>query len=194
MADSNRSRSGRTGVHFKSEELKDMIEQEDRLPDPCNDRKVKEVRPPPNRPLSLDRVFPMKDFRTRNDTPDLELLKAYLVEQGSLSKELMQHLIDETKTVFRKEPNLHRIDGSVVIIGDIHGQFTDMMSMFSKLRQPGGSHNTIYLFLGDYVDRGEFGCEVMGYLMALKLMYPKNIFMLRGNHETREMTTSFNFR
>jgi len=106
----------------------------------------------------------------------------------------MNHLIARTNAVMRKEPNLHRIDGSVIIIGDIHGQFTDMMNMFSKLRQPGGAHNTTYLFMGDYVDRGEFGCEVMGYLMALKLMYPRNVYLLRGNHETREMTTSFNFR
>ena len=69
-----------------------------------------------------------------------------------------------------------------------------MMNMFSKLRQPGGTHNTTYLLMGDYVDRGEFGCEVMGYLMALKLKHPKHIYLLRGNHETREMTTSFNFR
>lgn len=48
--------------------------------------------------------------------------------------------------------------------------------------------------MGDYVDRGEFGCEVMSYLLALKLKYPENVFMLRGNHETEEMTSQFNFR
>jgi serine/threonine-protein phosphatase 2B catalytic subunit len=50
------------------------------------------------------------------------------------------------------------------------------------------------LFLGDYVDRGEFGIEVMAYLLALKLKYPTEVYMLRGNHETEEMTQMFNFR
>ena len=50
------------------------------------------------------------------------------------------------------------------------------------------------MFLGDYVDRGAFGPEVVVYLTAMKLKYPKNVVLLRGNHETREMTESFNFR
>ena len=50
------------------------------------------------------------------------------------------------------------------------------------------------LFLGDYVDRGLYGVEVMAYLMAIKLENPDTVFLLRGNHETREMTTFYNFR
>lgn len=50
-----------------------------------------------------------------------------------------------------------------------------------------------YLFMGDYVDRGNFGVEVMMVLLGIKINYPENIFLLRGNHETRHMTTSFNF-
>ena len=58
------------------------------------------------------------------------------------------------------EPNLLRLDGKVVIIGDIHGQFYDMIAMLKKLSKP-GHKNTKLLFLGDYVDRGEYGCEVI---------------------------------
>ena len=50
------------------------------------------------------------------------------------------------------------------------------------------------LFLGDYVDRGAYGPEIVLLLFALKQRFPDQIYMLRGNHETREMTTSFNFR
>ena len=48
--------------------------------------------------------------------------------------------------------------------------------------------------MGDYVDRGEYGPEVIIYLLALKLRFPTDVFLLRGNHESRDMTQMFNFR
>lgn len=86
-----------------------------------------------------------------------------------------------------------KINGKVIIIGDIHGQFFDMIAMLKKLSKPGHKHTRL-LFLGDYVDRGEYGPEVVIYLMALKLEFPNHVYLLRGNHESRDMTQMFNFR
>ena len=94
----------------------------------------------------------------------------------------MAKLFDDSITLMRKEPNMLRIDGNVVIFGDIHGQFHDLLDIFEQTGLP--SRDRTFLFLGDYVDRGDNNVEVMAYLMTLKLAFPNNVFLLRGNHET----------
>jgi serine/threonine-protein phosphatase 2B catalytic subunit len=88
---------------------------------------------------------------------------------------------------------LLKLEDPVTIVGDIHGQYYD----FVKLLQPdigGDPEENKYLFLGDYVDRGNFSIEVLILLMSLKVCYPKTIILLRGNHECRQLTSYFNFR
>ena len=115
-----------------------------------------------------------------------------------MSKRLIEELIKRSGEIMKKEPNLIKVDGEVVIVGDIHGQFFDMMQMLEQLKQrnltPGDAKKTKYLFLGDYVDRGKRSLEVCAYLMALKIKYPHDVFLLRGNHESRQMTQEMDFR
>jgi serine/threonine-protein phosphatase PP1 catalytic subunit len=68
----------------------------------------------------------------------------------------------------------------LTIVGDIHGQYHDLLRVFNDCKFPG---KTNYLFLGDYVDRGCQSIETICLLMAFKVCYPENFFMLRGNHE-----------
>ena len=94
-------------------------------------------------------------------------------------------------TFLEKEPNLCRIGEPIVIVGDIHGQYHDLCHMLDKAGPP---PNINYLFLGDYVDRGIYGVEVLILLMVIKINFPKNVILLRGNHESRNMTENFTFR
>ena len=83
----------------------------------------------------------------------------------------------------------------MIIIGDIHGQYFDFLKVLSQLS--GSIINDrikdYILFLGDYVDRGANSIEVMTIIMALKINNPKNVILLRGNHESRCMTSLYNF-
>jgi serine/threonine-protein phosphatase 2B catalytic subunit len=81
------------------------------------------------------------------------------------------------------------------VIGDIHGQFFDLVHMFEKAID--GVHDlnkTSLLFLGDYVDRGKYGVGCVLFLFSLKLNFPKTVTLLRGNHESIAMTEMFTFR
>lgn len=93
--------------------------------------------------------------------------------------------------MFRREPNLLQLKDPVTVVGDIHGQFHDMIKM---LEIGGSPETTRYLFLGDYVDRGSFSIEVVLLLYAIKVSFPSTVYMIRGNHECRQMTAFFNFR
>jgi serine/threonine-protein phosphatase PPG1 len=78
----------------------------------------------------------------------------------------------------------------VTVVGDIHGQFFDMLEIF---KIGGFCPDTNYLFLGDYVDRGLFSVETISLLVCLKLRYPSRVHLIRGNHESRGVTQSYGF-
>lgn len=108
-----------------------------------------------------------------------------------LPEDFIYTVFDQAISVLEAEPNVLHIPAPIIIAGDIHGQFYDLISMFAKYAElPKGR----YLLLGDYVDRGNFSFESIFYLLCLKVRYPKNIFLLRGNHETRMMTVEFSFK
>mmetsp|Transcript_32325 Transcript_32325/g.55924 ORF Transcript_32325/g.55924 Transcript_32325/m.55924 type:complete len:407 (+) Transcript_32325:2348-3568(+) len=90
-----------------------------------------------------------------------------------------------------KEPNLLSVSDPATLIGDIHGQFYDMMRVLDIAGHP---TKVKLIFMGDYVDRGMYSCEVILLLYALKICYPERVILLRGNHECRQLTLFFNFR
>lgn len=83
-----------------------------------------------------------------------------------------------------------QVDAPVTICGDIHGQFHDLMELF---RVGGDVPDTNYLFMGDFVDRGFYSLESFLLLLCLKVRYPDRMTLIRGNHESRQITTVYGF-
>ena len=138
-----------------------------------------------NKPLTDEQFWP------DGELPDWKLLKDFMTREGKIPKEQMVRLLKQTLEMFKKESNLVQIPEPICVVGDIHGQYADLLNMISKAGEPGSLN---YLFLGDYVDRGIFGIEVCVLLFSIKLNQPKSVIMLRGNHESRNMTETFTFR
>lgn len=94
------------------------------------------------------------------------------------------------RSIFLSQPTLLELGTPVQVVGDIHGQYGDLRRVFQLCGMPPESN---YLFLGDYVDRGKQSIETMLLLLCLKIRYPENVFLLRGNHECASVTRVYGF-
>ncbi|BFZ58941.1 Putative serine/threonine protein phosphatase [Savitreella phatthalungensis] len=121
---------------------------------------------------------------------DLDRMIEQLYKKQLLAEPLIESLCRRTKELLMEESNVVKICAPVTVVGDIHGQFYDLLEIF---KIGGYSPATNYLFLGDYVDRGLFSVETISLLVCLKLRYPSRVHLLRGNHESRGVTQSYGF-
>ena len=106
-----------------------------------------------------------------------------------------KRIIEAATHALEKESCFHDLSiprkGSLTVVGDTHGQLLDVLTIFKMRGMP--SSTNVFLFNGDFVDRGPHGVEVLLLLFALKASDPSSIYLNRGNHEHRRMNARYSF-
>ncbi|CCE65901.1 hypothetical protein TPHA_0N01200 [Tetrapisispora phaffii CBS 4417] len=102
----------------------------------------------------------------------------------------IQLICYHAREILLYQPSLLKLQAPIKVVGDVHGQFTDLLRI---LKLSGVPPDTNYLFLGDYVDRGKQSLETILLLLCYKIKYRENFFMLRGNHESANVTKMYGF-
>jgi serine/threonine-protein phosphatase 6 catalytic subunit len=103
-----------------------------------------------------------------------------------VSERALKYLCQAVSELLMEESNVQPVLSPVTVVGDLHGQFFDLLHLLSPTIG-GWPPQTSYVFLGDFVDRGHNSVETLSLLLALKLKYPGHVTLLRGNHEVRCM-------
>ncbi|RKP17936.1 protein phosphatase 5 [Rozella allomycis CSF55] len=105
-------------------------------------------------------------------------------------------ILRRAREYFLNCPNMVNVvipeNSKLSVCGDTHGQFYDVLKLFEINGNP--SPQNIYLFNGDFVDRGSFSFEVILTFLSWKLACPESIYLSRGNHETDSMNFNFGFK
>jgi len=127
---------------------------------------------------------------TITDVGDVEGWIQHLMQCKQLPEADVKRLCEKAREILMEESNVQPVRCPVTVCGDIHGQFHDLMELF---RIGGNSPDTNYLFMGDYVDRGYYSVETVTLLVALKVRYKDRVTILRGNHESRQITQVYGF-
>eukprot|EP01060_Flectonema_neradi_P019570 TRINITY_DN2677_c0_g2_i1.p1 TRINITY_DN2677_c0_g2~~TRINITY_DN2677_c0_g2_i1.p1 ORF type:complete len:306 (+),score=31.12 TRINITY_DN2677_c0_g2_i1:129-1046(+) len=113
-----------------------------------------------------------------------------LRECRPISEAQVKKLCHLARDILAEESNVQNVYAPVSLCGDIHGQFYDLLELF---RLFGDVPRTNYLFMGDFVDRGFYSVETFLLLLALKVRYPDRVHLIRGNHESRQITQVYGF-
>jgi serine/threonine-protein phosphatase 2B catalytic subunit len=182
------------------------------LSNSAEEKKIKKKKKPDTVARALTDVLPPLDVRLtieelfsgEDGSINIDKLRHHLKREGRLTEEAAMELVKQGTRLFTKEKTLLELKTPLSVVGDsellvfpwngfcffakrfvcvsVHGQYYDLTALLDRL-----DADTPALFLGDFVDRGYFGCEVTFLLLALKLRRPQHLFMLRGNHESRQV-------
>lgn len=108
----------------------------------------------------------------------------------SFDENVLLNLCTEAQQIFEREDNVLKIEGDLIIVGDIHGSLHDLLRILKFIHD----NDSKVLFLGDYVDRGNFSLECITILFALKVKNPDKFYLIRGNHEFDQLCSQYGFK
>ncbi|KAF4033620.1 Calcineurin-like phosphoesterase [Phytophthora infestans] len=111
---------------------------------------------------------------------------------GTIPVSSALEIVRRATNLMALEQNVISIRAPYTLVGDLHGQFQDLLELFRVHGSP--AVDNPFLFLGDYVDRGVSSCEIILLLLAFKVAFPDSVHLLRGNHECRSLSTFYGFR
>ena len=136
----------------------------------------------------IKKLYPFENKQMSQNSKNEQI--KLVTETKLLSEDELKYLCIKSMEIFMQESSFLELTAPIIICGDIHGQYRDLIRLFDF----GGSpQKKQYLFLGDYVDRGKNSIECISLLLAYKVKYPKNIYLLRGNHESEMINRTYGF-
>jgi len=158
-------------------------------------RMVPNPRIPPSPPLEPlpAHIPPLGGFASLSSLDgvnDVDQFIEQLLDCKPLTENQIKFLCERLSEILEKESNVQPVTCPVTVAGDVHGQFYDVLELF---RISGRPPDTNFLFLGDYVDRGYYSVETVSLIAALKVRYKDKVTILRGNHESRQITQVYGF-
>ncbi|XP_033246575.1 serine/threonine-protein phosphatase beta isoform isoform X1 [Drosophila miranda] len=186
--------SGSASAATTHDPLEDLTEQQRRLLQQYS------ISPPSETMISADgdqitvhhpREEPKKSRLKLRDFFVAEFVRSCRTgKQVQMTEAEVRGLCLKSREIFLQQPILLELEAPLIICGDIHGQYTDLLRLFEYGGFPPAAN---YLFLGDYVDRGKQSLETICLLLAYKIKYPENFFLLRGNHECASINRIYGF-
>eukprot|EP00045_Choanoeca_perplexa_P013287 m.150037 g.150037 ORF g.150037 m.150037 type:complete len:333 (-) comp16306_c0_seq1:1294-2292(-) len=109
-----------------------------------------------------------------------------------LSEQQITRLCRETLPLLANDGPMVAAKAPAFVVGDLHGQFFDLKRQLDKIGTP-ADRSESFVFLGDYVDRGSHSIETICFLLAMKILYPSQVVLLRGNHECSSVNRVYGF-
>lgn len=140
--------------------------------------------------MSLDSVAAAEPVRLDGAALDLDEQISRLRRGILLGEDEVLSLCSKARDLLIRDGNVLHLASPITLCGDIHGQFHDLLQLFEVGGWPPA---TQYLFMGDFVDRGYNSVETFLLLLALKVRFPDRVHLIRGNHESRQITQIYGF-
>ena len=177
------------GGSLASDDTMDTLED-------TNEDEGKELLSQPSSPTPVSPAQPATIVPKGGENSTLLYFITALKEKKELpQRPIAASIIFEVSRLYKQYPNVGEVtippDAIMHVIGDLHGQFEDLLLILDECGMP--SAKTIFLFNGDFVDRGPRGVEVLLLLYAMKLQWPHYVHLNRGNHEARRLNEKYGF-